>query len=249
MAYTLSECLSKLRIFSILPLYQGPIVKIRIIPCNNEYTISKSLLCAESPVFSAMSKGEFLEARQLTVDIGEMEDVITVRSVEGLIQWLHLRVVNFGIDSEDLGEHISAAIELAKLADKYNIAGLEAVMAQHIKNIIIANPGSKAKSPVQSFRYGDANAHWLTFDHIVSAAVLPREHPVRRLIAAASVSGYLQSVEYKLFAEETQNCPSFGADLLREVRLTLNGTFFTRDSTAIYYNDPISGTKITSLGF
>ena len=130
---SLIEALSKLQIVSTLPLNQGPLVRIRIIPSNNEYTISKGLLCAESTVFSAMFQGEFLEARQLTVDMEEMESVITVRSVEALIQWLYLRVVIFSV--EDPGEHISAAMKLVSLADKYNIARLETEMAQYIKDI------------------------------------------------------------------------------------------------------------------
>lgn len=234
---SLSEALSKLQIISILPLYQGPLVEIRILPSNNEYTISKSLLCAESPVFSAMFKGEFLEARQLTVEMEEMEDVITVRSVEALIQWLYLRVVRFSI--EDPGEHISAAMELVRLADKYNIAGLETEMAQYIKDIIVANPDHQT-----SFLgpHVDTNTFWLTSDHIFSAVVLPQEHPVRRIIAAASVSGYLQSGEHK-FAEVAQNCPSFGADLLREARLALNGLNLTINATVTFV-DPISGRRL-----
>lgn len=107
-------------------------------------------------------------------------------------------------------------MELAWLADKYNIAGLEAELAQYIKGMIIANPYPDHRDDPT-----DLHTHWLTLDHILSAAVLPRENPVRRALAAASVRGYLRSEKHK-FAEETQTYPSFGADLLREVRLALN---------------------------
>jgi hypothetical protein len=70
-----------------------------------------------------MFEGEFLESQQLIADLEEMEYVISVRSLEALFQWLYLRVVKF--DIEDPAEHISAAMELVRLADKYTIIGLE----------------------------------------------------------------------------------------------------------------------------
>ncbi|KAJ5443397.1 uncharacterized protein N7458_007269 [Penicillium daleae] len=159
---------------NILPLYHGPYVKIRIKPSNNEYKISKSLLCAESAVFSAMFEGEFLESQQLTADLEEMEYVISVRSLEALFQWLYLRVVKF--DVEDPGEHISAAMELVRLADKYNIIGLETEMAQYIKRILVANPHPQTND---FWQHVDTNTYWLTPVHIISATFLPHEHPVR----------------------------------------------------------------------
>lgn len=69
---------------SILPLYHGPSVKLRIQPSNKEYTVSKNLLCAESPVFSRMFNGEFLESQQQTATLEETEDGISVRSLEAL---------------------------------------------------------------------------------------------------------------------------------------------------------------------
>ncbi|CAG8947743.1 unnamed protein product [Penicillium salamii] len=123
---------------NILPLHQGPSVKLRVQPSNKEYVISKGLLCAESPVFSKMFNSEFLESQQQMATLEETDDDVSVRSLEALIQWLYHRTVSFGI--EDPEEHISAAIELARLADKYNIIGLETIMAQCIRNILKHNP-------------------------------------------------------------------------------------------------------------
>lgn len=78
----------------------------------------------------------------MTADLEEMEYVVSVRSVQALIQWLYLRVLNF--DIEDPREHITAAMELVRLADMYNIVGLETKMAQYIREIIIANPHPRA---------------------------------------------------------------------------------------------------------
>ncbi|KAJ5875897.1 uncharacterized protein N7529_001481 [Penicillium soppii] len=221
---------------NILPLYHGPQVKIRIKPSNAEFTISQDLLCAQSPVFSAMFKGEFLETQQQAVDLEDMKDVVSVQSLEALFQWLYRGAVNF--DIENPREHISAAMELVRLADKYEILALEDEMAQYIKHIIIT---AKAHpSAFLSWRIADINTHWLTTDHIDSATYLPLGHPVRRTLAAASVRGYLQSDKHK-FAQETQDYPSFGADVLQEVRLTLNGIRLTGGNN---FGDPISGERL-----
>ncbi|KAJ6113801.1 hypothetical protein N7523_007118 [Penicillium sp. IBT 18751x] len=165
------------------------------------------------------------------VVLEETEGVVSVRSLEALLQWLYLRVVKF--DIIDPTEHVSAAIELARLADKYNIEGLEIGMAQYIKDILIANP----PPTICGWEPANINDYWLSTDHIKSATLLPREHPVRKTLAAASVRAYLQIEKPKL-AEETQDYPSFGADLLQELKLTLNGLRYT---TAVLFKDPLTG--------
>lgn len=217
---------------NILPLYHGPLVKIRIKPSDNEYTISKDLLCAESPVFSAMFEGQSRESQQMIADLEEMEYVVSVRSVQAFFQWLYLRVVKFDIEAPR--EHITAAMELVRFADKYNIVGLETEMAEYIRNIIIANPHPMTND---FFMHVDANTYWLDREHIISASYLRRGHPVRRTLAAASVQGYLQSDQHK-FVEETQEYPSFAADLLLEIRSTLDRP---KSNPAGTFEDPISG--------
>jgi hypothetical protein len=114
-------------------------------------------------------------------------------------------------------------------------------MAQYINRILVPNPHPQTNDFWQQV---DTNTYWLTPDHIISATFLPRGHPVRRTLAAASVRGYLQSDVHK-FAEETQMYPTVGADLLREVRSALNGLKPTMGST---FEDPISGKRV-ELGF
>ncbi|KAJ5855558.1 uncharacterized protein N7529_009502 [Penicillium soppii] len=181
-----------------------------------------------------MFEGCFRESQQLTAALEELKDVVSVRSLEALFQWLYLRVVRF--DIEDPTEHISAAMELVRLADKYIIAGLEIEMSKYIKDILIANPHPEKNNFSQPV---NTNTYYLTSDHIESATFLRREHPVHRILAAASVEGYLRSEEHK-FAEETQRYPSFGADLLQEVRMTLHGLSPPRTTTS---EDPISGRR------
>ncbi|CAG8105701.1 unnamed protein product [Penicillium salamii] len=229
-----SEASAEHFVANILPLYHGPSVKLRIQPSNQEYTISKNLLCAESPVFSRMFNGELLESQQQTATLEETKDDISVRSLEALFQWLYLHTVEFGI--EDPGEHISAAMELARLADKYDIVGLEATMAQYIKNILKSNPHPENGPALRNVDY---NTYHLTHDHIASATLLPRGHPVRSVLAAASVDGFLRSPEHK-FSEEIHAYPSFGADLLQETRLVLHTV---KPLHAATFEDPISGER------
>ncbi|KAJ5785508.1 uncharacterized protein N7503_010720 [Penicillium pulvis] len=177
-----------------------------------------------------MFGGQFLESKELTATVEEMDGVVSERSFEALFQWLYLHVVKFGI--EDPTEHISASMELVRLADKYRIVELEDEMAQYIKDIMIITPTWG--------RHFDTNTHYLTSEHVISAAVLHREHPVRRLFAAASVEGYLRS-EYHKFADLYEDCPCFAADLLREVRMALNGV---KPSKYTEFKDPVSGTMI-----
>ncbi|KAJ5977041.1 hypothetical protein N7501_000383 [Penicillium viridicatum] len=121
---------------STLPLFHGPLVKIHIQPSNREYTVPKNLLCGESPVFLAMFEGSFRESQEQTATLQEMEGVISVQSIEALLQWLYLRTIKF--DLENSGEQLSAVIELARVADKYEITGIENQTAKYIKDTIFA---------------------------------------------------------------------------------------------------------------
>ncbi|KAJ5346023.1 hypothetical protein N7452_004027 [Penicillium brevicompactum] len=219
---------------NILPLYYGPSVKIQVQPSNKEFIISKELLCTESSVFSKMFNGEFLESQQQTVTLEETEDDTSVRSLEALIQWLYHRTVRFDIKESTM--HISATMELTRLADKYDIIGLEKTMAQYIRDILKCNPHPKSFKCARNI---DHNTYHLTHDHIASANLLPRKHLVRRVLAAASVEGFLRGPNHK-FSEEILDYPSFGADLLQGIRAVLNN----KESLLAYdFEDPISGER------
>lgn len=184
-----------------------------------------------------MFQGEFLESKGQTATLEEMEGVVSERSLEALVQWVYTRVVKF--DIRDPVEHISAAMEFVRFADKYNVVGLEDSMAHYIKAIIIANPH-------QVFDHINTNTHILTDNHMISAAVLHRDHPVRRLLAKASVAGFLQSENYK-FGLLLEQCPSFAIDLLDEVRDALD-FLRPRGKPKSKFKDPISGRWIPLNG-
>ncbi|CAI7671625.1 unnamed protein product [Penicillium crustosum] len=199
-----------------LPLYHGPLVKVRI-QDTCEYEISKALLCAESPVFTAMFEGSFLEAQEQAVDLELMEGVISKRSVEALFQWLYLRVVKF--DIEDPGEHIWAAIELARLADRYGITGIESQTAEYINEIIVDNPDPDYELDPGELAYNQN--FLLREEHIISGILLHYGHPVRRALANSCVADFLEHCPHK-FADTAREYPEFAADLLHEVSLALD---------------------------
>ncbi|CAI7671633.1 unnamed protein product [Penicillium crustosum] len=225
-----SETSAKHFTSAMLPLYHGPLIKIRLQPSEKEYMISKDLLCTESPVFLAMFKPGFREFDEQTATIQEMEDVVSEQSIEALIKWLYTRKIES--DIKDKEDRISAAIELARLADKYQITGMESKVAQDIKEAIcyLDSQNTKRYVPLDNVTWP-----WLTSRHIISGSSLPRGHPVRQTLAAACVAGYLGGKTHK-FAQEAEDYPNFGADLLREVRVALNAAHKLNETVA--FADP-----------
>ncbi|RJE19205.1 hypothetical protein PHISCL_08461 [Aspergillus sclerotialis] len=223
---------------SVLPLLHGHQVKIRIDPTGREYNVSKDLLCKQSSYFAAMFGTRFSEGKGLSATMEEIEGVVSVESFESLLQWLYLGRVTFA--PKDPSEEISAVIEFARLADMCDVTGMEETMAQHIKEIIIANPGPRDdwESWERGERghtvkwndhdyldavdeaYVDINTHCLTSEHINSATCLPTGHPVRHILAAAAVEGYLSFGNHK-FRKLTHENLKFAADLLHVLQLTL----------------------------
>jgi hypothetical protein len=47
-------------------------------------------------------------------------------------------------DMKDPGDQISAAIELARLADMCHVSGLAPLMAEYIRKVIISNPSPES---------------------------------------------------------------------------------------------------------
>ncbi|KAJ5882782.1 uncharacterized protein N7473_011044 [Penicillium subrubescens] len=233
---TMTEvCCASEFVANVLPLYCGPYVRLQVASSDREYTVSKSLLCTMSPYFSALLEGPILETQHSVFTLQKVEGVVSDQSLEALIQWLYLRAVVFAVD--DPTEQISAAIELARLADMCRISGLAAPMAEYIQKVVLSNP-SPESDPY--WRHADTNTHYITSQHIASACTLPPKHPVRHVLAKASVEGYLRQQDYKFF-EETQLYPSFGADLLAEVSMALGGLI---SNSNVAFEDPISGVRV-----
>jgi hypothetical protein len=148
---------------------------------------------------------------------------------------LYLGRVNFGELAPE--EAITATIGFVRLADMCGVTGMEIPMAERIKAIIIGNPGP----PYEGMGDPDTNTYCLTSQHITSAAFLPEGHPVRGILAAAAVEGYLRN-DYPKFLREAQEVPNFSFDLLKSVKATLKTLSFDDYSRkSITFKDPISG--------
>lgn len=179
----------------------------------------------------------FREYEEQTATLQEEGGIISIRSIQALIQWLYTRIINFDISDKE--EHV---IELARLADKYSITGIESYVAQDIRDTI-RSPGIKVESIYleRILSLPKDSTSWLTSEHIISGTFLPRGHPVRRTLAAACVYGFLQYKNHK-FAREAEDYPTFGADLLREVQLALNTS--NELHRAVTFTDPLDDVTV-----
>jgi hypothetical protein len=171
-----------------------------------------------------MFNGRFVEAEDQTVTLSEMRGVVSARSFEAFLQWLYLGRVKFNI--EDPKDHISALIELARLLDMLYISETKLDLAGRIKELLVSNPGCET----------DTNTHLLTKENIISAIQLPCGDPIRSVLAAASVEGFLTLTTCK-FAKLMQQHPAYGSDLLQEVK----GVFDAVHAHRYLIRDPIRG--------
>lgn len=220
---------------SLLPLYSDPHVMIHIGSANHEYKLSKALLCKQSPYFAATFEGRFQEGEEQSTTLTEIDDVVSIRRFELLVQWLYLGRVNFGALAPE--DAITATIEFIRFADMCGVTGMELLMAERIKAIILANPAPPSKKSPKT-RDPDTNTYCLVSQHIKSAAFLPEGHPVRGTLAAAAVEGYLRHDNHK-FLRETRGVPNFSVDLLQAVKATLKTV--TYGQSRFSCKDPISG--------
>lgn len=167
-----------------------------------------------------------------TAILENIEGVVSRRSVESLLQWLYSRKIGF--DPVEPKHRISAAIEVARLAEMCKIDGLGDLMGQYIKNTLSTTPARMS--------IANPNTRDITREHVFAAGYLPQNHAVRSVIAAASVEGYFISASHK-FAKEAREHPTFGADLLEQVRWTLHTLSCKGNYAAV--DDPIDGRQVT----
>lgn len=177
-----------------------------------------------------MFEGGFKEGQQLQTILEDMEGVVSVQSLEAFLQWLYLRDIHFDLDEPEY--QISATIELARFADLCSVTGIETHITQYLKRILVTNPNP------YTTEYGEINTYCVTSHHIILATFLPRGHAIRQILAAAAVERSLLCEDDELFLE-TQEHPSFQADLLEEVRRTLKGLRFGQNCAT--YQDPLDG--------
>jgi hypothetical protein len=163
--------------------------------------------------------------------LSEEDGVISTRSLQLLVQWLYLGRVIFGELAPE--EAITATIEFARFPDMCQVTGMEDLMAKRIKGIIMAE-----RAQPKLFVENQLNTLCLTTQHIVSAALLPKGHPVRGMLASAAVEGFIQEDKHK-FIKETEDVHEFAVDLLGEVKTALKS--LKNGTAGITFKDPITG--------
>lgn len=177
----------------------------------------------------------FKEGLSQIVTLEEMKGVITERSLEALIQWIYTGKIKFNAeDVKSPTRHISAILEFVRLADMRAMTGMESQMVQTIEDIVRSNLAGLKIFPSDI----SANTYFIATEHILSAELLPTVHPVRRVLARASVDGYLRSRETFKFAPQLKTCLKFAADLLAEVGQALDKTKFIQGR--LCFQDPIT---------
>lgn len=224
---------------SLLPLYSDPQVKIRIGLTGREYKLSKTLLCKQSPYFAATFEGKFGEGQEQSTVLKDADGAVSERGFELLIQWLYLGRVVLSVSPPD--EEVSATLDFVRFADMCGVTGMESQMAEHIKAIIVANPAPENPG-CQKYRDPDTNTFCLTSQHLISAMLLPEGHPVRCILAAAAVEGFLRRGNDFKFWKEIHEVPNFAADLLTAVRASVKAS-----SYAPTFSDPISEENLVSI--
>jgi hypothetical protein len=149
-----------------------------------------------------------------------------------LVQWLYLGRVIFNEPTPT--ECITAAIEFVRLADMCEVTGMENLIAEHIKAIILANPAPE----IEGIRDPNTNTYCLVGQHITSAVLLPDGHPVRKLIVTAAVEGYVRRDKHP-FSKEIRESHNFAVDLLLAVKETLRTVGHGKPNPI--FPDPFSG--------
>jgi hypothetical protein len=136
-------------------------------------------------------KGAFKEREEQSTTLEEIDGVVSTQSFQMLVQWVCIGRVVFGELPPE--EAITTAMEFTRLADMCGVTGMESLIAEHIKALILANPAPD-DSKFYMWRPLDRNTHCFTSQHIISAVALPEGHSVRGILAAAAVEGYLREV-------------------------------------------------------
>jgi hypothetical protein len=210
-------------------MFTGPRVTIRVGDTpDNEFHVSKEIICSQSPYFAKLLTADHLtENLEIVVTVAEIEGIVSFKNMKTLIQWLYRGTVEFGYSTPE--EEISEILEFTRLAHMFGILqDVEKAMASRIREIILtALVGNSVKSnhphldilkPVEH-NYGILATH-IRIEHTHTASELPRECGVRKVLAAASVEGYLRNfppVPWHGLGDTS----SFTVDLMQQVKLAL----------------------------
>jgi hypothetical protein len=180
-------------------------------------------------------EAHFKEGVEQSATMEEIDGVVSTRSFEMLVQWVCLGRIVF--EDSLPAEAIALSIEFTRLTDMCKITGAESFMAQHIKDIIMADAPLHTVG-VYSSRDHNANLYAITSQNIESTANLPDRHPVRGIVAKAMVESFLLTDDHK-FQKEIHEIPGFAADVLAAIKATLKTT--TCGEYYPQFREPLSG--------
>ncbi|KAF7719846.1 Uncharacterized protein PECH_007766 [Penicillium ucsense] len=231
------EITSEQMVKEVMPLFHGPFVKMRLRHTDLEYTVSKPLLCKASPYFDSMFKDNEIGDVEQIITLDPIDGAVSKRSIEGVLQWIYTRQIHCEA-SLSRADEIASAIEIARLADLWRIAGaLRDTLAERIKKAVLASRGKAFKK---------VKAVIITRQHIFSAGYLPQDHAVRRIVVQAAMGAFLRT-DGDCYGREIREHPSFGADLLQELRPRLNQLIRKGQRAGIA--DPLDGKGYLCLRF
>lgn len=168
-----------------------------------------------------MFQGEISEAMAQTATLQEIEGVLSARGFDMFVQWLYQGKVIIAMPSTT-EESISALIEFVRLTDMCQVTGVEAYIAQRVKDIYLRKPKSFFAAPF-----------------IRSAGHLPTGHPVRSVVAKMVARGIMSAKADLSFLEKPEIIGSLANDVLREVHLII---LKVRSHTSVIFTDPLTGT-------
>ncbi|KFY28552.1 hypothetical protein V491_00413 [Pseudogymnoascus sp. VKM F-3775] len=107
-----------------------------------------------------------------------------------LVQWLYVGKVNLHeVISE---ESIIASLQFIRLADMCRVSGLEELIAERIKGMIVSQAPMKSKKKTATIVHNAC----LRSEHIMSAVLLPKGYPARTILTLATVPAYLNCENY-----------------------------------------------------
>ena len=232
-------------------MLSGPQVTIRV-GAGPTFTVSKELICKRSTYFAAMFAADaFKEGKENSTILEEIDGVVSSQSVGALLQWLYCGTVTFPSTTPEAA--LSAVLEFVRLADMVGATGMENAMSDLTKQIILKavpqpekDPGSASAQPLDAIHIrSDILMSNITLEHICSASQLSQEHPVRCMVAAAGVEGYLRCDNPKVLMM-MEDCPSFALDLLKETKKVLRKleTIRRREGDCSAFTDPITGERL-----
>lgn len=185
--------------------FKGPYVVVKVE--DHDFELPKRLLCSNSKFFNtAFMKPNFKEGVQQVLKLPGC----TITVFQLVIKWVYTgEIILPAAVTEDKAEAFTLGVSFFTTADRIDLLGpFNSIIAQ-LKNLILSSPNI------------------IEGGHIRSAALLPKRHPLRELLAQACVKPYLsrkidgcgkgcgQGFELFKFQTEVGDLESFSSDLLR----------------------------------